>query len=166
MNEKLIKLLEKLNETAVLIDKIHSKNDWLYKSNESLVLRHGLPFINVIPSPFKGERKSCYKNCFEALWKNSKLYYCEGYGMQSDISLAFAHAWLLNEAGEVIDPTWSDLTISEKFVYYGLVFNRNFVFNTAKQTNVYGILENDYRNNNVLKIKGLPPDALCPKFNS
>lgn len=94
------------------------------------------------------------------------MYYCEGYGMQSDISLAFAHAWLLNEAGEVIDPTWSDLTTSEKFVYYGLVFNRDFVFNTAIQTNVYGILENDYRNNNSFKIKGLPPDALCPKFHS
>ena len=86
--------------------------------------------------------------------------------MHSDISLAFAHAWLVNDSGEVIDPTWSNIADSESSVYYGVVFNRNFVFNTAKETNFYGILENDYRNDNCLKIKGFPTDALCSKFHS
>lgn len=166
MDDRLTSLLKNLQDRAAVIDNIHSQIDWLYKSSESLVLAHGLPFIKVIPSPYKGKRKSCYENCFTALWGNSKLYYCEGYGMHSDVSIAFAHAWLVNDSGEVIDPTWSNISGSENCVYYGVVFNRNFVFNTAKKTNLYGILENDYRNDNYLKIKGFPSDALCPKFHS
>ncbi|MEB3219955.1 MAG: hypothetical protein VKN72_27500 [Nostocales cyanobacterium 94392] len=164
MNSNLDRLLTMLTEQADLIDKIHNRSNLFYKSTYRLVLDHGKPYCDrITPSPFRGKVKQCYKNCFEPLWKRKDWYYCEGYAIDDDLNLAIAHAWLINDAGQVIDPTWRD-NISGA-VYFGVAFENEYVFEIAKITKCYGILENDYLNGHKLMTQGFPAHALHPKFH-
>jgi hypothetical protein len=74
------------------------------------------------------------------------------------INLAIAHAWLVNDAGEVVDPTWRDKAPGA--TYFGVVFDSEYVFEVGKITENYGILETNYPNWRKLMVEGLPPDAL------
>lgn len=165
MNKNLDRLLEKLKVEADLIDKIHLTSNFRYKSIQSLILAHGKPFVRKANSPFKGKPQSCFENCFKALWDFPNLSYCEGFAIDDDLNLAISHAWLVNNSLEVIDPTW----IGKKFkgsIYFGVVFNREFVMEMAEITRSYGILDSDYMNEHKLKREGFPPSALHPIFHS
>ncbi|ODG97149.1 hypothetical protein A4S05_01835 [Nostoc sp. KVJ20] len=156
------RLLAILKEQADLIDKLNTRSNYRYKSTQRLVLDYGKPFVTKVKSPFKGEPKLCFKNCFQALWKYPKLSYCEGFGYDEDVDLVISHAWLANDSLEVIDPTW----IGERFkdsTYLGIIFNREFVMEMAEKTRSYGILDSDYMNEHQLKREGFPPHALLHK---
>lgn len=107
MKTNLERLIEKIKEQADLCDQIYIRQDNLrYKSIQLLVLDLGRPFTKRIKPPFNGQPRLCYKNCFNALSKYQNLTYCEGFAIDDELPLAVFHAWLVNEAGEVIDPTW------------------------------------------------------------
>jgi hypothetical protein len=164
MNNNFERLLEIITEQADLIDKLSRTHNLLYKSTYRLVLDYGKPFNNrLIPSPFRGKIKQCYQNCFDPLWRRKDWYYCEGYAIDDDLNLAIAHAWLINDNGQVIDPTWKDNASGA--TYFGVVFQHEYVFEIAKITKCYGILENDYLNSHKLMIEGFPSYALHSKFH-
>jgi len=71
-----------------------------------------------------------------------------------------SHAWLINDALEVIDPTWSDKQCKGN-TYFGVALSREFVFETAQKTKHYGILENDYMNGHRLMREGF--SLMCIK---
>ncbi|OKH25043.1 hypothetical protein [Chroogloeocystis siderophila] len=77
--------------------------------------------------------------------------------------IALSHAWLVNDNMEVIDPTWVEET--SDFAYFGVVFNKKFVMETAAKTKCYGILDTDYLNRHQLKREGFPQGALLHKFH-
>ncbi len=159
------RLLAILNEQANLIDQLNTRSEFRYKSTEKLVLDYGKPFLKKVKPPFKGEPKSCFENCYKALWDYPNLNYCEGFAIDDDLNLAVSHAWLVNNSLEVIDPTW----IGKKYkgsTYFGVIFNREFVMEMAEITKSYGILDSDYRNRHQLKREGFPPHALHPIFHS
>ena len=52
---------------------------------------------------YRCEIKNCYSNCLRIATRDSGYQYVEGYGMSV---IPIEHAWLVNENGEVIDPTW------------------------------------------------------------
>ncbi|MEM6398657.1 MAG: hypothetical protein AAF757_00270 [Cyanobacteria bacterium P01_D01_bin.116] len=123
MSNNLERLLSILNEQEDLIDKLNSRSDLLYKSTYRLVLDHGKPFENrIIPSPFCSKIKQCYQNCFDPLWRRKDWYYCEGYAIDDDLNLAIAHAWFVNDSGQVIDPTWRDDVPGA--TYFGVAFQQ------------------------------------------
>ena len=163
MNNNLDRLLEILTRQADLIDRLNTRTDLYYKSAYRLVLDCGKPFTNrIVPSPFRGQPQVCYKNCFDVLWKQD-YHYCEGYAIDDGLDLAIAHAWLVNNAGEVVDPTWTD--DAGGATYFGVVFDSEYVFEVGKITKNYGILEINYPNWRKLVFEGLPPHALDPKFH-
>ncbi len=165
MKNNLERLLERIKEQAELIEKINQSSDFRYKSTQALVLEYGQPFTKKVKSPFKGKIKSCFENCFQALFKYPKFQYCEGFAIDDELPLAVSHAWLINEKGEAIDPTW----IGEQYkgsVYFGVVFNTQFVFEFARKIKHYGILDSDYMNDHQLQREGFPPHALHPVFHS
>ena len=67
MNNNIGYLITTLQQKAELFTKINKNPDLLYKSVDSLVLTYGQPFIKHIKSPFQGEPKFCFKNCYQAL---------------------------------------------------------------------------------------------------
>ena len=151
------RLLAILNQEADLIDKLNSRSEFRYKSIQRLILETGQPFSNRIKSPFKGEPKSCFKNCFQARWEYPQLSYCEGFAIDDDLNLAISHAWLINDAHEVIDPTWDD---APGCTYFGVVFHHEFVIEIAMITKRFGILNNDLMNDRKLQRQGFPDGAL------
>jgi hypothetical protein len=61
------------------------------------------------------------------------------------LPIAILHAWLVNDAFEVIDPTWNNKASTE-CTYFGVALNSEFVMDFSIKTKHYGILDNDYLN--------------------
>ncbi|MBD6620543.1 hypothetical protein FNW02_33410 [Komarekiella sp. 'clone 1'] len=165
MSSNLDRLLAILKEQADLIDKLNTRSDFRYKSTQRLVLEYGQPFITKVKSPFKGQPKSCFENCLKGLLRYPNLNYCEGFAISDNVDIAVSHAWLVNNNGELIDPTWG---VGKRFkgsTYFGVVFNDDFVREIAQKTKCYGILDNDYMNEHKLVRAGFPAHALHPQFH-
>lgn len=165
MSNNLEYLLEFLNQQADFNDNINKKIVNPFKNTQRLILENGLPFLTMSkPSPFKGEPKSCYQNCTSALLEYPELSYCEGFAISKEVSFTIAHAWLIDNNSQVIDPTWNeDYTES---TYFGVVFTNEFVRKIALKTKHYGILENYYVDKYQILQQGFPKGALHPKFHS
>ena len=170
MNPNLESLLSNLERYADIFDQLYNRGELKYCSTQRLILDLGITFKSKINSPLSGKRNECYKNCFQNLilshrTNDSNLYYCEGFAAHEGIGLIVAHAWLVNDLGEVIDPTWRDPQSFINPVYFGVVFNWEFVMAVAAKTEVYGILDNDRMIEHEFKRLGLPSNALHPKFH-
>jgi hypothetical protein len=163
-------LLSNLEQCADIFDRLYNRDELKYCSTQRLVLDLGIHFEPKIDSPFPGKRKECYKNCFHVilsdLTNDSNLYYCEGFAAYEGTIPIATHAWLINDRGEVIDPTWRDSQSFINPVYFGVVFNWKFVKAVASKTKVYGILDNDRAIEYEFKRLGLPSDALHPQFHN
>lgn len=155
-----ISLEQKIKEQAHIYNQIYRKRDDLrFKSPQALVLEYGEPFLEKVESPFKGQIKGCYQNCFDALLQYPNLEYCEGYAIDDELPIAVSHAWLINPEGKVVDPTWTGKEYKHT-VYYGIIFNREYVNEMAQINKSYSILENFYKNDHQILREGFPPHAL------
>lgn len=82
------------------------------------------------PSPRKpgwlimGAKKNCFNNATALALIRDDVFYAEGYALDADLPFAVQHAWVIDAAGQAIDPTWDDADTS---VYYGMAFSREFV---------------------------------------
>ncbi|MCG5062215.1 MAG: hypothetical protein KA714_30675 [Limnoraphis sp. WC205] len=155
-------LLSHLKQNADNINSLYSRFPGKYKSNEALILDYGIAFENKSELSILGEPKACYQNCYEIMLNRPDLYYCEGYAIDDNLPLAVLHAWLVNDKGEVIEPTWLD---ERKAVYFGVVFNKDFVINMSTETKSYSILENDYMFDHKIKMNGFTSEMLNNKFH-
>jgi hypothetical protein len=85
-----------------------------FASLEAVVLAYGRCFNEVcIPDGHElGPMRQCYNNAFhavvESLGTADQLSYCEGFALPSSLGIAVEHAWAVDGAGRVIDPTWDD----------------------------------------------------------
>ncbi|MEB3884061.1 hypothetical protein [Lyngbya sp. CCY1209] len=164
MSEKMEKLRSYLKVHAEFCTTANSRFDAQYKCNESLILAYGIPFEKrVDPAPIPGEPKSCYKNCYEGLLLHSNWHYCEGFATHENLPLALIHAWLVNDRGEVIDPTWTNRGGT---AYFGVVFERKFVGERVEAARQYAILDSDYKFDFPLLKYGFADGMLNPKFHS
>lgn len=64
-----------------------------------------------------GPMGQCFYNAWE-LAENMGLHYVEGYAVSGDMPIPLEHAWCVNDAGRVFDPTWAD-----GHHYFGMAFN-------------------------------------------
>lgn len=163
MSDLTEQLLSYLKQRADMADSTQTRFQGKYKSDEALLLEYGIVFDKQIkPSPIQGEPKACYKNCIDAILSHSDLHYCEGYGFDQDLPILLYHAWLVNDKGEVIDPTWLK---KDKTIYLGVVFNKYFVLETLNEIRQYSIIENDYKIEYKLKKNGFTSEMLNKKFH-
>ena len=117
-------------------------------SSERIVLDHGKEFY-FDKTTFEGPRgtaKECFRNATLAVLENPDLTYVEGY---ADIGpFAIEHAWTVDEAGKVVDPTFrlgkGNITVKG---YYGVPFTTDYVQNTVTKTGYYGIIS--YTNSSI-----------------
>jgi hypothetical protein len=163
MSNKLDCLVKMLENQAALIDRLNVNCGFKYKTTASLILANGIGFEKQIKSPFQGQPKSCFDNCYQALWKYSQLNYCEGFAINSNVLIPVSHAWLVNNHGEVIDPTWTEDNYQQN-IYFGVVLNKIFVREMVKKNKIYGIVDSDYMNRHQLLKEGFPSYALNSKF--
>src|SRR5690606_29027418 len=71
-----------------------------------------------------GVKKECYKNAAHYVLNRQDVSYAEGYAVDVGLPIPIEHAWLIDDAGMVIDPTWPD---SSDHLYFGVVFRKSFV---------------------------------------
>ncbi|BAZ47091.1 hypothetical protein NIES4102_41370 (plasmid) [Chondrocystis sp. NIES-4102] len=134
---------------------------WKYAGFEELVLDLGVEMsFSPLPEDIKlGFQKGCYYNSFRVLVDNPDLIYCEGYALQSDLSLPLIHAWLVNEDGQIIDPTWNNCNT----VYLGIPFNTEWfikLLRSRDREDCLAIFESNYLEKFSLLKEGLPDDAI------
>lgn len=127
---------------------------------DSLLLTYGRVFEGApCPEQYAGHpMKMCFKNCLMLMASSPELIYCEGYAMPEGIDFPIHHAWLLDEEGNVIDPTWTD---PEGALYVGIPFDANYLFELAQRTGYANVFDN-MQNASILKAD--PEEYLHPDF--
>lgn len=101
--------------------------DWSFQSMEELLLTYGR-FMPQEPLPDNlcfGTPRACYANSQELAFSGRTLTYVEGYALNSKVSLPTPHAWVLDQQGKAIDPTWSQ----QNNCYFGIAIDKNWLLN-------------------------------------
>jgi hypothetical protein len=89
-----------------------------------------------LPAEYKrGIPKQCFSNATSIALDNPSLRYVEGFAVRV---IPIHHAWLIDEAGNVIDPTWDR---PEEGEYCGVVFDTDTLRRELLKLKYYGILE-------------------------
>jgi hypothetical protein len=150
-----------LNQQSQRMRKIRPNLDWKYGGFEELILDCGIE-MNFTPLPENIERglpKNCYYNCFELLKNNFALTYCEGYALDPELPLPLIHAWLVDNDGKVIDPTWDDCNAA----YLGIPFDTKWfisLLRSRRREDCLAVIESNYLEGFSLLKEGLPNDAI------
>ena len=96
-------------------------------SPEQALLAHGREWTATVSTPswlVRGPKKNCFANARAYALKRDDVFYVEGYALDMQIGIPLEHAWLVDEFGMVIDPTWDD---QEDNSYFGIAFKKSFV---------------------------------------
>lgn len=136
-------LKETLTRYRNWMEEMNPRPTWAHGSYEGLVLAEGRTFFPApLPSDVEPtEVNECFRNALMLAWGSYKRFtYCEGYGFAG--VLPTMHAWVTDESGLAIDPTWSFCDGSQE--YYGIEFPLEFVKETTARTGYYGLLGNDW----------------------
>lgn len=107
----------------------------------TLLLKHGVEYTAPVRPRPQGVRKMtdkmCFRNAANMVVGDSSLIYVEGYAASS-IGFPCHHAWVVTRTGVLIDPTWRKVGTE----YFGIPFNREYLFTVMARSGVYGILDN------------------------
>jgi hypothetical protein len=71
-----------------------------------------------------GSKRQCFKNATLCALARNDVFYAEGYAIDPYFPVPIQHAWLVDPAGRVIDPTWRQ---NKDHIYFGMAFQREFV---------------------------------------
>lgn len=87
-----------------------------------------------------GKRRSgrCFYNAHR-LAEARGWQYAEGFAWRDSIGFPIHHAWTIDEAGEVVDPTWERPWEAS---FLGVVFDWQTIARVQLATGVYGMLAN------------------------
>lgn len=158
-------LQQYLQDRTTLLKKLRSSQGCKYIGIEELILTYGKA-MSAQPMPAtirRGLPKSCYYNSQKVAFKHSDLIYVEGYAIAQDISIPFAHAWLMTLEGFAIDVTWDEPGVA----YFGIPFNTDWIKSILAARKARGrednlsMLEGNYIEEFSLLTVGLPNEAYC-----
>lgn len=158
-------LKEHLQDLTTLMGKLPSRNDWVYRGYEDLILQCGRVMEpKPLPKNIKpGQPRLCYANSQHLVFKNPALTYVEGYAMAQGVSFPLHHAWLLDADGYAIDPTWEPYGCC----YLGVPLAASWVKSILKsrrqlgRTDELSILQGNYLEGFFILKQGYPTEALC-----
>jgi hypothetical protein len=101
----------------------------------SFIKNNGKEYSESIPAQKMGRVKQCYMNAYRLADRDPSLTYVEGVAMNASVPFPLEHAWVVNQQGQVIDPTWSDGK-----AYFGVPFSNDYMHKVALRSGVYGII--------------------------
>ena len=92
----------------------------------------------------RGLQKECYKNASLLVLERSDLTYAEGYATTSKVpGFVFMHAWAVDRAGRVVDPTWD---APEDGKYFGVKYDRDKYLTYLYRAKIYGVIASTHQN--------------------
>lgn len=129
---------------------------WRYHTYEDLVLRTGraLPGHARPDDVEVGPSGECFRNAGRLALKG--YTYMEGYALPEG-GIPLLHAWCVDAAGAVVDPTWA---APERAAYFGVVIPTEVVCTAALLHGSWGLLGNDHRDGFRLLREGLPVEQM------
>ncbi|CAN7568885.1 hypothetical protein LJR221_004084 [Agrobacterium tumefaciens] len=77
----------------------------------------------------RGPKRHCFANAAKLASERDDVFYAEGYAFNGKIPIPMQHAWLVDENGYPIDPTWEQ---SPDHIYFGIVFRAAFITEMMK----------------------------------
>lgn len=131
-------------------------SSWAYPSYRKMVLDLGTARMATVQSDeVLGEmaERECFSNALEAVQEFQSYTYVEGYAQVS--WLCTPHAWLEDENGSIIDPTWANSTLAETAFYAGIKFDTEFVLRHVVSTGWASMLSTDYLSDCQILKRGL-----------
>lgn len=130
-----------------------------YSCNEEILLKHGHFYypVKIEDFPFEIKRRSENRRWLTAYKLLADPYlYSEGIVVLQSGDLVES-AWLYDpRIKKVVDPTY----ISSGVLYFGIIFNTDFVHQRAREIGVAGILPNDLSVKQPIVMHGFPPESL------
>lgn len=89
--------------------------------------------------PVLGRLGECYVNAYY-LAMNQGLHYTEGMAIHGKVGFPMDHAWCVDDAGQVYDPTWDNGQD-----YFGVAFDHGGLANIYDQTGHHSVFGNLHR---------------------
>lgn len=107
------------------------------------LLKHGRAFHpqSGLPEGIKlGPMGHCYQNSARLVLrqrrKTPRFRYCEGYAIAKGL-FPMSHGWLIDQEDQVVDVTWTDITLE----YFGVIVRRDFLSSELRRSRRFGIFE-------------------------
>lgn len=126
---------------------------------EAFLYQHGRRWpYQPLPAAVKpGSRGECYRNAAMLVLRDCEFIYCEGLALGA--VLPVQHAWCLDDAGRVIDPTWHGLKHDvEQLEYVGIAFQTEYLRDVLLDSKRWtGLIDG--------RLLGLPVRAWKHRFN-
>ena len=131
-----------LSATVDFLRTYRRAGDPRYCGVEEFVLREGTPMSppQTDPEIERGTPNECFANATHFVLNHPDHLYAEGYMMSADLPIAIHHAWAVNRAGEVIDPT---LGWREGAAYLGVRFPTKDLLRRICKSGYYGLYVSD-----------------------
>lgn len=112
---------------------------------ETLILRHGIAFTDVLIRRPTMTPRQCFQNAAKTVLKRRRLVYVEGL---AKALIPAQHAWVCTPEGTVIDPTWGDSGSD----YFGIPIRFDFLMAKWKEGNgVFAGILDDWRDGHALQ---------------
>lgn len=164
--------IEGVRQRGAMMRELHSRNAGdrplpRFVSVEEFVAAHGKFFGENHPLPDfvkRGEIKQCFTNSSRSFMHcGGELAYVEGIAMGKKLAFPVHHAWLVDEAGRVYDPTWT--YEPGEALYFGVPFSEEYFFATADREEYYGIITpGEWFNKRLIEGIDGPEEFLHPWF--
>ncbi len=136
---------------------------WRFCSIEDLVLTHGrwgTP-APLSPAVVRGPEGLCFANANANATAASELHdgftYVEGYAL-GPAGIVLAHAWCIDDAGLVQDPTWPP---SVGFAYLGIPFTTDHIREWTARARIARIVHDAHFDGFRILREGLPAEAIA-----
>lgn len=82
--------------------------------------------------------RECFCNATKLVQYDPSLVYVEGFALPDGIPIAIHHAWVMDQNGDMIDPTWSTAGTE----YFGVPFLHEYHLKAMAASEMYSILDN------------------------
>ena len=114
-------------------------NAFLYTSHADFILRHGRAYEwHQFPRRLtRGVPRACYRNAARLALRSARYTYVEGCAVAPGIGISLDHAWCIDQAGHVVDPTWQDGRD-----YFGVAFRTDYLRRVVRANRQYGLIHN------------------------
>lgn len=136
------------------VQRVKRGEDYKYPNYYALLLALGTPRKADLELPEWCEPMTvgeCYANAWELATNNEGLTYVEGYALH--LGLLTQHAWVEDDEGRIIDPTWAEQGDPPFAYYIGIKFETEFLVRRALEIGWVSQFATDWeRGNEVLRL--------------
>ena len=84
-----------------------------------------------------GEPQDCFRNAGTIALEHGNWRYCEGYALTKTVPIPILHGWLINDEGDLADPTWG----LNGHSYHGVIFEESEYGAAVYGSEHYNVIE-------------------------